>query len=185
MIGIANDLLLDLAVIVPIGIRAEPLTFLRIVAIDETDATAADQRILVHDAFHENHHLVWLIEMILNLIHMIDGPRGNFGKHPAYLLVGSAQVALVDISLLHHHQIFCGVIDEPRNQSHDDELGNTYPSRQSFGKGTKLLFCHSYSFCSTSISVKVSMISPTWMSLKFTSEIPHSRPVATSLASSL
>ena len=42
-----------------------------------------------------------------------------------------------------------------------------------------------HSFCSTSISVKVSMMSPTWISLKLTSEIPHSRPVATSLASSL
>ena len=42
-----------------------------------------------------------------------------------------------------------------------------------------------YSFCSTSISVKVSIMSPTSMSPQLTSEMPHSRPVATSLASSL
>ena len=42
-----------------------------------------------------------------------------------------------------------------------------------------------YSFCSISISVKVSMISPSWMSLKLTSESPHSKPEATSFTSSL
>ena len=41
------------------------------------------------------------------------------------------------------------------------------------------------SFCSTSISVKVSMMSPCCMSLKFTRLMPHSSPAATSLASSL
>ena len=43
----------------------------------------------------------------------------------------------------------------------------------------------SYSFCCTSISWNVSMMSPCWMSLKFTSEMPHSKFVATSLTSSL
>ena len=41
------------------------------------------------------------------------------------------------------------------------------------------------SFCSTSISVKVSMMSPCCMSLKLTRLKPHSSPAATSLASSL
>lgn len=42
-----------------------------------------------------------------------------------------------------------------------------------------------YSFCSTSISVNVSMMSPSRMSLKLTRLIPHSKPVGTSLTSSL
>jgi hypothetical protein len=42
-----------------------------------------------------------------------------------------------------------------------------------------------YNFCCTSMTVKVSMISPSRMSLKLTRLIPHSKPVATSLTSSL
>ncbi len=48
------------------------------------------------------------------------------------------------------------------------------------------LCCQAHqSFCSTSISVKVSMMSPCCMSLKLTRLKPHSSPAATSLASSL
>ena len=42
-----------------------------------------------------------------------------------------------------------------------------------------------YSFCSTSISVKVSIISPSMMSLKLTRLKPHSMPIGTSFTSSL
>ena len=42
-----------------------------------------------------------------------------------------------------------------------------------------------YSFCCTSISVNVSMMSPCWMSLKLTRLMPHSKLAATSFTSSL
>ena len=64
-------------------------------------------------------------------------------------------------------------------------LGHPVRDVQGFDVCILYVFGMYYRVCLTSISVKVSRISPCMMSLKLTSEIPHSKLAATSLTSSL
>ena len=60
-----------------------------------------------------------------------------------------------------------------------------YISKEKATLFMKWPLCCYYNFCSTSISVKVSIISPSMISLKLTRLKPHSIPIGTSLTSSL
>ncbi len=92
----------------------------------------------------------------------------------------SVKVDLVAPAVVNRQVVYEADVPPFPNKISEERMAN-----QRTLKYLYLLTIYYHSFCSTSISVKVSMISPTWMSLKLTSEIPHSKPVATSLASSL
>ena len=154
--------------------------------------TTVDVRILSHDSPHNLRKPVRLFKALFDLRHMINGSCTDFREHTAYTQVGAHKIALIQVKLLTLYKATDNDIDKIGSNGHHDELSDSNPSCQPSGKGAQfalfLLLTQLvglYSFYSTSISVKVSMISPTSMSPKLTSEIPHSRPVATSLASSL
>ena len=174
------------------GVWTIPMALLRVVVGNKADATTVDVRILSHDSPHNLRKPVRLFKALFDLRHMINGSCTDFREHTAYTQVGAHKIALIQVKLLTLYKATDNDIDKIGSNGHHDELSDSNPSCQPSGKGAQfaLFFLLTqlvglYSFCSTSISVKVSMISPTSMSPKLTSEIPHSRPVATSLASSL
>ena len=77
------------------GIGHVTTTFLRVVVLNEADATAADTGILFDNALRQFHQVVWPIEILFNFGHMVYRSHVNIGEHAADIFSRSLKHRLV------------------------------------------------------------------------------------------
>ena len=101
MTGTADDALFYLTAVGPDGVGTEPATLLRIVAVHKADAATADGRVLGNHLSHDIGQLIWMVQILLNLVHTITRAGRDFSEHPFHSRIDCGQRTPVVACLLH------------------------------------------------------------------------------------